>query len=61
VVVAATLDPAARALASAAGLIVILIGKTSEGPIPTHEVIRQLERAGILKGMEEQLIEGEGI
>jgi len=61
VVIAASLDPAARALASAAGLIVILIGKTPEGPIPTQEAIRQLERAGILKGMEEQLIEGEGI
>ncbi len=61
VVVAAVLDDSARELAASAGLIVLLIGRTGEGAIPSHQVIRQLERAGVLKGMEEQLVEGEGI
>jgi selenocysteine-specific translation elongation factor len=61
VVVTTSLEPSGRALAAAAGLIVIFIARTAENAVPTQEAIRRLERAGILKGMEEQLIEGEGI
>jgi hypothetical protein len=66
VAVVASLDVGARALAGAAGLIAIVIGQTPEGAIDlrrvaTVEAVRQLERAGVLTGMEEQLIEGEGI
>jgi bifunctional enzyme CysN/CysC/sulfate adenylyltransferase subunit 1 len=59
-------DPAALALASAAGLILIVTGvapptSIDASRLATHEVIAILERRGILIGHEEQLLEGEGI
>jgi sulfate adenylyltransferase large subunit len=59
-------DPAAVALASAAGLILIVTGfvpptAIDASRLATHEVIAILERRGILIGHEEQLLEGEGI
>jgi sulfate adenylyltransferase large subunit len=66
VVVAGEVDPAALALAGAAGLIVIVTGAAPASAIDasrmaTHEAIAALERRGILIGHEEQLLEGEGI
>ena len=66
VVVAASLDAGAAALANASGMIVILIGQAPAGTIDlrrvaVQEAIRQLDRRGVLTGREEQLTEGEGI
>jgi sulfate adenylyltransferase subunit 1 (EFTu-like GTPase family) len=59
-------DPAALALANAAGLILIVTGSAPGNAIDarrlaTHEVVGILERRSILVGHEEQLLEGEGI
>jgi hypothetical protein len=66
VVVTASADPAALAIASAAGLIVIVTGSAPENAIDarrlaTHEAIATLERKGVLTGRDEQLLAGEGI
>ncbi len=66
VVVTASADPAALAIANAAGLIVIVTGSAPENAIDarrlaTHEAIATLERRGVLTGREEQLLAGEGI
>jgi selenocysteine-specific translation elongation factor len=66
VVVTASDDPAALAIANAAGLIVIVTGSAPENAIDarrlaTHEAIATLERRGVLTGREEQLLAGEGI
>ncbi len=59
-------DAETAVLAQAAGLIVLATGPVLPGAIDlrrlaTHEAIRKLERAGVLAGYEEQLVEGEGI
>ena len=66
VVVTTDIDPAALALAKAAGLIVIVTGigpadAIDASRLATHEAIATLERRGVLTGREEQLLEGEGI
>jgi hypothetical protein len=66
VAVLTMLEPGASRLASAAGLIVIVVGIVPPGAIDlrrtgTQEAVRQLGRFGVLSGHEEQLTEGEGI
>jgi sulfate adenylyltransferase large subunit len=66
VAVLTMLELGASRLASAAGLIVIVVDIVPPGAIDlrrtgTHEAVRQLGRLGVLAGHEEQLTEGEGI
>jgi len=66
VAVVTSLEPTGMRLATAAGLIVIVVGSAPPSAIDlrrtaTHEAVRQLGRLGILAGHEEQLTEGEGI
>jgi sulfate adenylyltransferase large subunit len=66
VVVVSSPEASALKLASAAGLIVIVIGSVPAGAIDlrrtaTQESVRQLGRLGVLAGHEELLLEGEGI
>jgi sulfate adenylyltransferase large subunit len=66
VAVVSEADAAAIALATAAGIILIVTGSAPAASIDarrlaTHEAIGILERRGILIGHEEQLLEGEGI
>ena len=66
VAVVNSLEPNAAKLATAAGLIVIVVGAVPPSAIDlrrvaTFEAVRQLGRLGVLVGHEEQLVEGEGI
>ncbi|MES1257215.1 MAG: sulfate adenylyltransferase subunit CysN [Acidobacteriota bacterium] len=66
VAVVSSLEANAAKLATAAGLIVIVIGAVPPASIDlrrvaTQEAVRILGRLGILAGHEEQLLEGEGI
>ena len=66
VAVVSSLESSAARLATAAGLIVIVVGAVPPSAVDvrrmaTQEAVRQLGRLGILAGHEEQLIEGEGI
>jgi hypothetical protein len=66
VAVVNSLEANAAKLATAAGLIVIVVGVVPPGSIDlrrvaTHEAVRTLGRLGVLAGHEEQLLEGEGI